>query len=96
MPDLSPDDRIAFEALWNRKPFDMKAMTKEERDLFFRGSREKTHSDQYDAALEWVGRRDGPKWHDLTPEQRENVRKANQEHQRNMAEIGDVLRGATT
>jgi hypothetical protein len=53
--------------------------------------RERTHRREYESALEVAGVK-GPPWEDLTEQQRENIRKANQEYWQEMQDFGESLR----
>lgn len=55
--------------------------------------KEMAHIREYEQALAFSGL-DGPKWEDLTEEQRENIREANRQYWQEMKELGDSIKNA--
>jgi hypothetical protein len=57
---------------------------------FVKESIEESHKEHYYLALKWAGV-DGPKWEDLTEEQKNNVREENRRYQQKMNDFGNSL-----
>jgi hypothetical protein len=75
---------------WYEKYPSWKNMTQEQKSDFVKQSVEESHKQQYYSALEWTGTT-GPKWEELTEEQRANVRQENRKYQQEMNELGKQI-----
>jgi hypothetical protein len=75
---------------WYEKYPSWENMTQDQKSEFIKQSVEESHKQQYYSALEWAGV-DGPKWEDLTEEQRINIREENRSYQQEMHEFGKSL-----
>lgn len=75
---------------WFNKYPKWNLMTEEQKKEFMKESVEENHKSQYYASLK-IFDFDGPKWEDLTEEQREHVREENRRYQREMNDLGNII-----
>lgn len=65
-------------------------MSTEHRKEYVRLSIEHGHIKEYYAAQEWMGQ-DGPRWEELTEDQKEYIRNENREHWAYMNKLGQAI-----
>lgn len=70
--------------------FDWHEMSLTEKQSFIRDSIEQNHKKKYQWAL-WITDRTGPTWEELTEEQRDHIRKINDQYEHEMQEFGESL-----
>ena len=75
---------------WYEKYPSWENMTQDQKSEFIKQSVEENHKSQYYASLK-IFDFDGPKWEDLTEEQRINIREENRSYQQEMHDFGKSL-----